>query len=115
MEKSRILYYGVMFFGVFIAGIAQILLKKAAGHEHKSWLGQYLNRYVVSGYTIMVLSTVCTLVAMKQVPLSTTPVWNSFGIIWATLWGVTIFNEKMSRRKIWGIALIILGIILFSI
>lgn len=115
MMKHEWIYYGVMFFGVFIASISQLLLKTAAQKTYRHWIYQYLNVRVIFGYGIMLVSTVCTVIAMRQVPLSTTPVWNSLGIIFAALWGRVIFHEKMHRKKKIGLLIVIVGIVIFSI
>lgn len=109
------LYYGIMFFGVFIASISQLLLKSAAGKQYSHWIRQYLNFNVILGYVIMLMSTVCTIIAMRRVPLSTTPIWNSLGIVLAAFWGKILFKESLSRRKILGLVLVAIGIAVFSI
>ena len=112
--KSDWLYYGVMFFGVFIASISQLLLKKAAQTKYTHWIRQYLNLNVILGYVIMLLSTVCTVIAMRRVELSTTPIWNSLGIIFAALWGRILFREKLSKKKMTGLLIVIVGIVIIS-
>lgn len=111
---NNIVYYLVMGFGVFIASISQIFLKKAAQKKYDSWVKQYLNFPVIAGYTIMIFSTVCTVIAMRGIPLTTTPIWNSSGIILAALWGSVIFQEKIKRKKMIGLIIVIVGIVVFS-
>lgn len=113
--KNEWIYYAVMFFGVFIASVSQLLLKSAAGRKYESWIRQYLNVRVILGYGIMLLSTVCTIVAMKRVPLTTTPIWNSLGIVLAAFWGKVLFKEKLSRRKLLGLITVVCGIVVFSL
>lgn len=115
MNSGNFLFYGIMFLGIFIAGVAQILLKKSAGKQYTYWWRQYVNAYVISGYALMVLSTVCTVIAMRKVPLTSTPVWNSMGILWATFWGRVIFKERLSKDKGIGVVLVLIGIIVFSL
>lgn len=113
--KNEWIYYGIMFFGVFIASISQLLLKSAAQKKYDKWIFQYLNVRVILGYGIMLASTVCTIIAMKRVPLTTTPIWNSLGIVLAALWGRVLFKEALSKRKKLGLMVVILGIVVFSL
>lgn len=113
--KNEWIYYGIMFFGVFIASVSQLLLKTAAKRTYTHWVRQYLNIHVIVGYGIMFLSTFCTAIAMRKVPLTTTPIWNSLGIVFAALWGSILFKEKLSQRKKYGLLLVIAGIVIFSI
>lgn len=108
-------YYIIMLMGVVIAGFAQVLLKKSAKRQYSTWLRQYMNIYVIAGYFIMIVSTICTVIAMKKVPLITTPIWNSMGIILAALFGKMFFAEKIGKKKMLGLIFVIIGIILFSI
>lgn len=74
-----------------------------------------MNLYVVSAYSIFVLSTLCTVIAMRRVPLSTQPFWNSLGIILVTLLGMIFFHEIPSRKKTVGLGIVLLGMFIFSI
>ena len=44
------MYYLLLFAGVLAASFSQVLLKKAAGKQHKSFLREYLNPWVIGGY-----------------------------------------------------------------
>ena len=53
--------------------------------------------------------------AYKGIPLSMGPVLEATSYIYVTIFGVTIFKEKLNRRKLIGLALIVLGIIVYSL
>ena len=53
--------------------------------------------------------------AYKGIPLSMGPVLEATSYIYVTVFGVTIFKEKLNRRKLIGLALIVLGIIVYSL
>lgn len=105
----------IMVFGVVIAGAAQLLLKAAAQKKYRYWIRQYLNIYVVAGYSIMVLSTICTVTAYKVVPLSVAPACEAFGQVIVAILSWTVLKEKMNRKKITGLSVILLGIAIFFI
>ena len=105
----------VLTFGVTIAGISQIILKKAAQKEYSRWIYQYLNFRVILGYGLMVASTLCTVYAYKSIPLSMSPAWDAFGQVVVAFLSWWILGEKISKRKAIGIAVIIVGILIFFI
>lgn len=111
MIKSYILG----FFAVFIATVAQILLKKEANVEHKTFWQKFLNIKVISAYSIFLLSTILNVIAFKNIDLKYTVVFDVTGFIWIGLFSVFILKEKFNLRKIISFILIILGVIVFSI
>lgn len=108
-------YYLIYIFSVFIASCSQILLKKSALKQYSTKLKEYFNPYVLSAYAILFLSSILTVIAYKQVPLKEGPVIESVGYIFVLAFGYFFFFEKLSKYKIGGILLIIIGIIVFSI
>lgn len=114
-DASLLLYLGIMLFGVLIAAVSQIMLKKAAMQVYPRWIDQYLNVRVIVAYGIFVLSTVCSVVAYQRVPLSMTPVWNASGQLFVTLFAYLLLGERPSRRKLLGLGIVVLGIVIFSL
>lgn len=103
----------IMVFGVVIAGLSQLLLKSAARRSYSHWIDQYLNVRVILGYGIMVLSTLCTVAAYRVLPLSMAPACDAFGQVVVAALSWRILKEKMNKRKICGLALIMVGILIF--
>ena len=110
-----IIYYIVMVLGVIIAGFSQILLKKSSMKTYSSHIYEYLNPYVIIGYGMMVVSTVCTLIAFKGMAYSSGPVLESLGYLFITILSMGFFKEKLTLNKVVGNMLIILGIVIFYI
>lgn len=108
-------YYFIMTVGVLIAAGSQMLLKKSSQKAYPNWIRQYLNVYVISAYSFFVLSTLCTVIAMREIPLSMQPVWNSLGMILVAILGHICFKEKISSQKLKGVIIVVLGIIVFSL
>ncbi len=105
----------LMLLSVFVAALAQVLLKKSAGKKYTSKIREYLNFYVIFGYGIMVLSSLLSVFAYQKVPLSLGTVLQTTSYIYITAFGVTIFKEKLSVSKIGALILIITGVLIFSI
>ena len=114
MNGQLILYACIMLLGVFISSVAQVLLKKAAQKQYGSVLEEYLNWPVITAYAIFFAATFLSIYAYKVVPLSMGPILEATGYIYVTIFGVTIFHEKLDRWKLIALALIIGGIIAYS-
>ncbi len=108
-------YSGIFIFSVFISSVSQIMLKKSALRCHDSKLKEYLNPLVITAYGIFFTSSLITMLAYKYVPLSMGPVLESSGYIFVTILGVLVLKEKISKRKLLGMTVIIIGIVVFSL
>lgn len=115
MEKPMLFYAGLLLLGVFLSAISQVMLKKAALRQYPNKIREYLNPLVIIAYTIFVGTTFLSIYAYKGIPLSMGPVLEAISYIYVTIFGVTIFKEKLNRHKLIGLALIVLGIIVYSL
>ncbi|MBS5865174.1 DMT family transporter [Olegusella massiliensis] len=115
MEKADLRYVFALLFGVFIAAVAQVLLKKSAMKQYSSTIKEYLNPLVIGGYTIFVGSTIMSILAYRGIPLSMGPILEATSYIYVTIFGVTIFHEKMNLRKYVALFLIMCGIAIYSL
>lgn len=115
MDRPIHLYAGLLLLGVFLSAISQVMLKKAALRQYPNKLREYLNPLVIIAYTIFVGTTFLSIYAYKGIPLSMGPVLEATSYIYVTVFGVTIFKEKLNRHKLIGLALIVLGIIVYSL
>ena len=115
MNKQLLSYAALMLFGTFISSVAQVLLKKASQKHYDSVLQEYLNLPVITAYAIFFAATFLSIYAYKVVPLSMGPIIEATGYIYVTIFGVTIFNEKINKQKIFALILIIGGITVYSV
>ena len=102
-------------FSVFVASVSQTLLKWESGREHKSLVREYLNPGVIGGYGLLALSMLLTMFAYKKLPLSMSPAFESFSYIFVTIFGVTIFHERVTKKKLLALTVILAGIMVFSL
>lgn len=107
-------YALLLLFSVFIASCSQILLKISANKKKKSRLHEYLNFHVITAYAIFFTSTILTVLAYKGVELKYGAVIEAAGYVFILFMGRLILKEKITRNKILGIMLIIIGIIIFT-
>lgn len=99
---------------VFVSSISQIMLKKSAAKEYDSKLKEYLNPWVIIAYVLFFGATLFTVTAYKYVPLSMGPILESSGYFFVTILGMIFLKEKMGKRKVIGLLLILLGTIIFN-
>ena len=115
MNSQMIPYAALMLAGTFISAVAQVLLKKEAQIRHGSVIEEYLNPRVIIAYIIFFGATFLSIFAYRVVPLSMGPILEATGYIWVTIFGVTIFRERMNKTKIIALGLIIVGIVVYSV
>ena len=115
MTKELIIYSLILLASVFISSVSQILLKKSAGIKYPSKIREYLNPYVIIGYGLFFGCTIISMFALKVVPLSMSPVLESFGYIFVAVLSFFFLKEKFTKRQLIGTALIIIGVVVYSL
>jgi len=111
----EMVYAGVLLLSTFLSAISQVMLKKAAQRTYESTLAEYANPLVIVAYAIFVGCTLLTILAYQGIPLSLGPVLEATSYVYVTVLGVLVFHEHVGKEKIGALALIIGGIIVFSI
>ena len=112
MSSFKLTYALLLLFGVFISSVSQVLLKKAAMEEHGSFIREYLNPKVVLAYSIFAISTILSILSYRGIPLSMGPLLEATSYIYVTLFGVKVFGETINTKKLYGLLLIITGILI---
>ncbi|MCM1182339.1 MAG: EamA family transporter [Roseburia sp.] len=102
-----------MLLSVTIAAVSQILLKKSALRRYSSALREYLNPYVIGGYGLLFLSMLLTVYAYSGMDYKNGPVIESLGNVLVLLLSFVFFRERISARKLLGIAFIMAGTLVF--
>jgi multidrug transporter EmrE-like cation transporter len=95
--------------------VSQIILKTSADMKYDSRIKEYLNPRVIIAYGIFFLATFITIYAYKGIPLSVGPILETTGYLWISLLGYFILKEKISRRKLIGLTVVVAGIIVSCI
>ncbi len=108
-------YTAVFIFSVCVASMSQILLKKSANIERKNKIAEYMNKEVILSYGLLFISTLLTLYAYKEVKLSMGLVLETISYILIPVLSYFILKEKIQKKQIYGIVLIIIGIVIYSI
>lgn len=113
--NEKILFSLIFIGGVFISSISQIILKKSAQIEYESKIKEYLNPRVIFAYIIFFGATLCSVWAYKVIPLSLGPILESAGYIFVAFLSWLFLKEKITKQKMLGLSVIIIGIIVYSL
>lgn len=115
MSSMMLAFAALNLLGVFISAVSQVLLKRSATSEHASVVREYLNPLVIFAYALFVGATLLSVISYQGIPLSMGPVLDATGYLWVTLFGVTVFHERMSGVKFVALALIVCGIVVYAL
>jgi multidrug transporter EmrE-like cation transporter len=115
MNNTVFMHSLLLLTGVFISAVSQVMLKKSAMKNYDSQIREYLNPLVIGAYAIFVASTFLSVLAYRGIPLSMGPVLETTGYIYVTIFGILIFHEKQTPKTFSALALIIIGIIVYSL
>ena len=108
-------YIILLVLAVVVSSVSQIILKKSASKTYNSIIKEYLNPYVIIGYGLMVLSTVLVVLGLKGVPYKNEPIIESLGYIFVMILSNRILKEKITKKKLIGNLLILIGIITYYV
>ena len=108
-------YVFLLILAVLVSSISQIILKKSASKTYNSIIKEYLNVYVITGYGLMVLSTVLVVLGLKGVPYKNEPIIESLGYLFVMILSNRLLGEKITKKKVLGNVLILVGIAVYYI
>jgi drug/metabolite transporter (DMT)-like permease len=106
-------YMLLLVMSVAVASFSQILLKKSAGKTYTSVIREYLNPYVIIGYGMMVVSTLLTVGGYAGLEYKNGAVIESLGFVLVMFLSRIFFGEKITKKKLLGNSLILIGILVF--
>ena len=115
MNATVLAYSGILLLSTLIASVSQVLLKKSANRHYDSPVREYLNPLVIFAYVLFVGTTLLSVLAYRGIPLSLGPALEASGYLYITAFGILIFKERMTRRKVIALALILAGILLYAV
>ncbi|MCI8333552.1 MAG: EamA family transporter [Lachnospiraceae bacterium] len=106
--------YALLFLlSVVVSSFSQILLKKSTQKTYPSVVREYLNIYVITGYGMMVVSTLLTVGGYIGLEFKSGAVIESLGFVLVMFLSRFFFGEKITKKKLLGNSLILLGIFVF--
>ncbi len=106
--------YLLVVISTLMGAASQMMLKRSAQQRYSSWWREYINIWVISGYTIMVLSLLINLRAIHiGVLAQEVSIIECINYLLIPLGAWWIFKEPITRRKALAIGVIIVGVIVF--
>lgn len=109
------LYWLMLVLSVTVASFSQIILKKSAAKKYDNIIREYLNPHVIIGYGMMVITTILTIIAYRGVEYKNGPVIEALGYLLVMFLSFVFFKEPITKKKMLGNVLILLGILIFYI
>ena len=106
-------YWLAMFGAVALSAASQMLLKKAAKTDYSNPVREYLNVWVIGGYGLLVLSMLSVVYACRGLEMKNVPVIEALGFPLVMVLGRIFYGEKLTRNKLIGMGLIMLGVAVF--
>ena len=107
-------YLLIAVISVTVAGFSQILLKKGAMRPHVSFIKDYVNAPVISGYALMFISVLATMFAYRGIEYMTVQIIEALGYILVPVLSYFFFKEKFTKNKVVGITVIIIGMLVYG-
>ena len=110
-----VLYTMIYIVGIIISSIAQILLKKSADTKKENIIKEYLNVKTIVAYLIFFGATLCTVFSYKYIPLSFGPILETLEYLFVAILGYFFLREKIGKKKLLGLLIIIIGVFIYAI
>ncbi|PGM92198.1 EamA family transporter [Bacillus cereus] len=108
-------YMLLLIFGIILANYSQILLKKATLQQYDSRLKEYVNPYVIIGYSLFVLNAGLNIIALKGLSINQVSALESLSYIIILIFGWYFLGERITKRKVLGNIIILIGVVVYFI
>lgn len=102
-------------FAVLISSASQILLKKSANNTYDKKIYEYLNVLVITAYFIFFAAMLINVFVLRTVPMNAMPVIETTGYLYVAVLSRILLKEKISKKSIIGLGIILVGIVVFFI
>lgn len=108
-------FFFLMILAEFIASSSQMLLKKSAEKSYASVIKEYLNVFVIAGYSLLLVSMVISIFCYDGLGYMGTVVMEPISYVIVMFMARAFFKEKLTARKLIGMGLIVCGIAVFHL
>lgn len=100
---------------VLIAVCSQILLKISANKEYDTKIQEYLNVFVIVGYGMFFVSSIISVISLKGISISLSSIVESLSYILIPIASHFFLKEKINKKQLLGMIIIIVGVIVFNV
>ncbi|MBQ9165522.1 MAG: EamA family transporter [Oscillospiraceae bacterium] len=103
--------YALAIVAVLISSASQVLLKKKANKAPKSFIMKFLNGPVILSYILLFTSMVLNSLALRQMDMTVLPCITATSFLWIMILSAIFLGEKPTRRKVIGVVMILIGVV----
>jgi len=96
-----------------MASVSQILLKHSANRKRESFFKEYLNFEVLLAYFLLLISSLMVIFALQKIEYKNAAILNSLGQVLVLLMSWRLLGEILTRKKLIGITIIVIGVYVF--
>jgi len=116
IDVNEIMIYAfILIFSGFLAACSQILLKKSADRNYNRTIEMFLNLRNIMAYALFCISAMMGMYVLRFMPLSLTIALQSLVYIFVAGLSHVFLHERIKRRQVIGIAMILAGVFIFSV
>ena len=108
-------YMLIPFVATFFSAISQIMLKKSANLQHKSWIYEYLNRRVILAYFIFFAVLLVNTFAYTHMDMKYGAVIDGLTYTFVMVMSFLLLKEQFTKAKLLGNLLIVVGVIVYML
>ena len=109
------LFYVLMLLSAGITAFSQIILKKSANKKHKGFIFEYMNPYVLFSYMCYFGVLVLNVFIYTKIDYRFGVVINSMSSVFVMILSRVLLHEVITKRRICGNALVVIGILVFTL
>lgn len=110
----KVNYLLLAILNVFISSLSQILLKSSANERKESFIENFINWKVILAYTVFFgIMLINSLFIFKNIELGMISIIETLGYIFVPIFSFLILKEKITTIRIYGIFIIIIGILIY--
>jgi multidrug transporter EmrE-like cation transporter len=99
----------------FIGSFGAVFLKSGAGRLHRQFRTLLLNWRLALGVGFYLVSSFFFVLGVRQGELTVLYPMVSLGYVWTLLWSRLFFRESITRNKLLGIGLVLVGVVLLNL
>lgn len=109
-------YYVAATAGVVLTAVSQSFFKLGADRTaRRGVFYTYANPFSIAAYTMLLGVTLLNLYAYRVLPLKLSVTFLPFTYILVGLFSFTFHKEKMTRGQLAGVAVILIGIVIYNL
>ena len=104
-----------MLLSSFLGSFGAVLLKAGATRLHRDWRSLVFNKHLIVGISIFLGSSYFFVLGVRKGELTVLYPTLALGYLWTMVWSRVFFGEPVTKRKVMGIGLILLGIVVLNL